>query len=693
MDMLVYILPVALFVITLIIILALRAEDKKSRSLSNVKEKIVTFRNEASQTVKRVQETCHDSIDKIQAKQSEVDRVIHEIDLSLDNLKNHKRDLANLESICKGYEVTLEKLRLQTEHAENRISVVQDEVRKAESVNATIDSFKSDAALIEEDIVRQQEAVKAYLASTRVNLDAIVQEHQDKERQMLSLFSAELSKNREEFGSYLDEARADLALKRKEADACLADAISSLGEKEEQIINGINGRLDEIESKKDELSNQFDQRSEELKAEEERLNAYYLNKDKEAEDMLEQYREKLSTERDNIDSFISDKNEEFKNISSNIESNIEERRKEAEEFFSSERTKIVEQVAALSTEIENRENSALDSLNERIKIVKEEATKSEESMLNARENLSILYSELEDKLNNAYKTLFDELKTLESSVNDKVNELSTKRDDIENRANEIKSEITATFDSTISSLSQVFDKTKNELSIATDESIKSLNSKQREVEEACIKGSQDISEIHKKEFETMDAEAKAFVEQNKVKIADILNNEVSRIDGVYRAMNKIALETIENLSSRQIDIKESVSYLNQGTDETIANTVDRLNDLQRKISEKQAQLEETQKRVTETKEELFNLTEKNREMNRELLSITDKFESEQKRLDSVKKERLEEEAMLVRKKIENDNKTPSSSTSAVKSKKSKVTIESFPDDVLLGEEEDLLSED
>ena len=140
-------------------------------------------------------------------------------------------------------------------------------------------------------------------------------------------------------------------------------------------------------------------------------------------------------------------------------------------------------------------------------------------------------------------------------------------------------------------------------------------------------------------------------------------------------------------------IKESVSWLNQGADETIANTVERLNDLQRKIADKQAQLEETQKRVTETKEELFNLTEQNREVNRELLAITDKFESEQKRLDSIKKERMDEEAMLVRKKIENDNKPASTPLSAPKSKKSQVTIESFPDDFLLGEEEDLLSED
>src|SRR5574344_2082462 len=90
MDMLVYILRLILLMITVIIILALRAEDKKSRSLSNVKEKIVTFRNEAAQTMKRVQETCHDSIDKIQAEQDEANHMISDINLSLENLKNHR---------------------------------------------------------------------------------------------------------------------------------------------------------------------------------------------------------------------------------------------------------------------------------------------------------------------------------------------------------------------------------------------------------------------------------------------------------------------------------------------------------------------------------------------------------------------------------------------------------------------------
>ena len=242
---------------------------------------------------------------------------------------------------------------------------------------------------------------------------------------------------------------------------------------------------------------------------------------------------------------------------------------------------------------------------------------------------------------------------------------------------------------------ELIEKAKADLQASTNESIEKLSQKQSEVLECAAKGAEEIKAVHQKEVETMDSEAESFISKNKEKIAEILNSEVSRIDGVYRAMNKIALETIENLASRQSDIKESVSWLNQGADETIANTVERLGDLQRKINEKQALLEETQKRVTETKEELFNLTEQNREANRELTEITGKFESENKRLETIKRERMEEEALLVRKKIENDSKANNddSLASTNKSKKSKVTIQSFPDDMLLGDEEDLLTED
>ncbi len=686
MEMMVYILPVALFVITLIIILALRAEDKKSRSLQNVKEKITNFRNEATQTTKRVQETCHDSIDKIQAKEDEAQRVIADIAASLDRLTAHRHDLAALESICRSYEVTLEKLRLQTEHAENRISVVQDEVRKAEAVNVTIESFKSDAAAIEEEIVRQQEAVKVYLNGAKETLDSISLEHQEKEREMLTLFSDELSRNREEFGSYLDEARAAAVKREEESKRALEDNLERMGEKEKAIMSGIDSRLGEIEEKKESLSVLFDEREKALTEEQQRLTGFYEEKDREAEALLERYRGELADEKAVLDRYFDDKAERVRAISDEIVSDAAARKSENEAFFDSEKEKINAFLTSSMDAIVEKEKSAEADFESRKSALEEELNRNDESALNARTNLSVLYTSLEEKLRGVFASFSDSLRALEEEVKGEMEKLSESRDAINTECAASRENIEKAFSDTESRASALLSDTEGKLSAATEENIRALDSKCAEVEERSRAGEASLIEVHRKEKELITAESEEFRDSSRKELVRILSEEMTRIDGVYRAMNSVALETIENLSDRQSAIKESVSLLNQGADETIANTVDRLNDLQRRIDEKEAQLEETQRRVTETKEELFNLTEKNKTVSQELTRLSDRYDDELNRLDDARKERLEAEARLDR------NQAPAKGEefpTQSKNRKASVVMADFPED-LLGEEEDIL---
>ena len=686
MEMMVYILPVALFVITLIIILALRAEDKKSRSLQNVKEKITNFRNEATQTTKRVQETCHDSIDKIQAKEDEAQRVIADIAASLDRLTAHRHDLAALESICRSYEVTLEKLRLQTEHAENRISVVQDEVRKAEAVNVTIESFKSDAAAIEEEIVRQQEAVKVYLNGAKETLDSISLEHQEKEREMLTLFSDELSRNREEFGSYLDEARAAAVKREEESKRALEDNLERMGEKEKAIMSGIDSRLGEIEEKKESLSVLFDEREKALNEEQQRLTGFYEDKDREAEALLERYRGELADEKAVLDRYFDDKAERVRAISDEIVSDAAARKSDSEAFFDSEKEKINAFLTSSMDAIVEKEKSAEADFESRKSALEEELNRNDESALNARTNLSVLYTSLEEKLRGVFASFSDSLRALEEEVKGEMEKLSESRDAINAECALSRENIEKAFSDTESRASALLSDTEGKLSAATEENIRALDSKCAEVEERSRAGEASLIEVHRKEKELITAESEEFRDSSRKELVRILSEEMTRIDGVYRAMNSVALETIENLSDRQSAIKESVSLLNQGADETIANTVDRLNDLQRRIDEKEAQLEETQRRVTETKEELFNLTEKNKTVSQELTRLSDRYDDELNRLDDARKERLEAEARLDR------NQAPAKGEefpTQSKNRKASVVMADFPED-LLGEEEDIL---
>ncbi|MGN0905807.1 MAG: LA_3659 family protein [Bullifex sp.] len=684
--MMVYILPVALFVITLIIILALRAEDKKSRSLQNVKEKITNFRNEATQTTKRVQETCHDSIDKIQAKEDEAQRVIADIAASLDSLTAHRHDLAALESICRSYEVTLEKLRLQTEHAENRISVVQDEVRKAEAVNMTIESFKADAARIEEETVRQQEAVKAYLAGARETLDSIAGEHQEKEREMLSLFSDELSRNREEFGAYLDEAKAASLKREEEAGNALAECLRSMDEKQSAIMTGIDSRLGEIEEKKDSLSALFDERERSLSEEQERLSGFYESKDREAEAMLERYRGELAEEKAGLDRYFDEKAERIRAISDEMVCDAAARKSETEAFFEEEKGKAGAFLSSSIEAIEEKERSAEAAFLDRKASLDEELRKNDESALNARTNLSVLYTSLEEKLNAVFASFTDSLRKLEEEVRSEIENLSRSRDLISGECAQSRENIEKFRKETEENIGVLVSDTERKLSEAAGENIRALDARCAEAEERSRACEASLREVHRKETELITAESASFRENNRQELVRILSEEMTRIDGVYRAMNSVALETISNLSDRQSAIKESVSLLHQGADETIANTVERLNDLQRRLDEKQNQLEETQKRVTETKEELFNLTERNKSVSQELTRLADRYDDEKNKLDDVKRERLEEEAKLERKQASGPaDEFPTQA----RSRKASVVIQAFPED-LLGEEEDIL---
>ncbi len=685
MEMMVYILPVALFVITLIIILALRAEDKKSRSLQNVKEKITNFRNEATQTTKRVQETCHDSIDKIQAKEDEAQRVIADIAASLDRLTVHRHDLAALESICRSYEVTLEKLRLQTEHAENRISVVQDEVRKAEAVNMTIESFKSDAARIEEETVRQQEAVKAYLAGARETLDSIAAEHQEKEREMLSLFSDELSRNREEFGAYLDEAKAAALQRDEAAKRALGDNLEALGEKEAAIMTGIDSRLGEIEAKKESLSALFDEREKALTEEQDRLSAFYESKDREAEALLERYRGELSEEKAGLDRYFDEKAERIRAISDEMASDAAVKKSETEAFFEGEKEKSDAFLTAALDAIREKESAAEAEFEARKKALEEELDKNDESALNARTNLSVLYTSLEEKLNGVFASFTDSLRNLEDEVRNEVEKLSQSRDMITGECAASRENIGKCYSDTEAKVATLVSDAETRLTEAADGKIRELDAKCAEVEERSRAGEASLAEVHRKETELITAESAEFRDSNRKELVRILSEEMTRIDGVYRAMNSVALETISNLSERQSAIKESVSLLHQGADETIANTVERLNDLQRRLDEKQGQLEETQRRVTETKEELFNLTERNKSVSQELTRLSDRYDDEKNRLDDVKRERIEQEAKLENRK----NVSKAEFPIQAKNRKASVTIQDFPED-LLGEEEDIL---
>ena len=272
--MIVYIVPVALFVVTLIIILAFRAEDKKSRSLQTVKEKISMFRTESQQTMARINETSKDASERVEAKKKEVMDLIASLDSSLDNLANHKNDLVSLESICRSYEVALDKLRVQTEHAEDRIRTVQAQVEKAQQVNDLIESFRVEARAVEQNLGSIADGCRTLEEQTAANLRSIADSHQASADEMLSRFSSSLENSRQDFNAFASALQEELDGNRSDFRSYVSASLQELEDRKNEVESQSNEAVSRIESEKDSLSSLFAQNEDRLAHIKEELENY-----------------------------------------------------------------------------------------------------------------------------------------------------------------------------------------------------------------------------------------------------------------------------------------------------------------------------------------------------------------------------------------------------------------------------------
>ena len=198
------VISVILFVLSLLIFFSVRSSDKKSRSLANVNAQIKSFRSEVSATTQRLITTAQDCTDNVQTHVDKARNTVDIVNTCLDRLSQHQKDLTQLEGICVDYRRALDKLRLQTEQAENRIAVVQQEVRKAESVSDFVKSFHEEAELL----VNQMQDLKAeyvrLVTSTQESLKQQAALQKSENTDMLSQFSSAVERQKAQLVEFIN---------------------------------------------------------------------------------------------------------------------------------------------------------------------------------------------------------------------------------------------------------------------------------------------------------------------------------------------------------------------------------------------------------------------------------------------------------------------------------------------------------
>lgn len=592
------VLPVVLFVITLIIILAFRAEDKKSRSLQTVKEKISLFRSESQQTMARINETAKDAEERVDATKKEANALIADVNASLASLSNHKNDLMALESICRGYEMALEKLRLQTEHAEDRIRLVQNEVEKAGQVNALIESFHAETERVKAELDEMSTSCNALVQKTGEELDAVAENHKAKADEMLMQFSDMLSRNREEFGSFIDEVRTDIDSRHEQFKSFLDSSYATLEIRKEDVIGQTDEALGRFADDKSslealvetsktglsDLASQLDERHEEI-----------LKKVEEASLELDQSVAKRKEEA----------KAEFDELAAGLETAGQALRLSASE----EKTKLDEHAASARQDL----TTFIEDLSARMDAFEERRNEIEKDV----ENLKLSGDESYEN----FKTKLDELaSTSQTSLSARIVE---GEDNITKLAEDLKSRF-------------------------ADDSGAIF----RKLEDA----RSSLASVHEQQAALIKEENERYSSLCREDLAKAMDAEISRVSAVFDKMMNASTEQLGNFAKKLTEIKEAVSMLNQGVNESLNRGSEKLTQIQSRMAASEAGLSEAQNKVTVAKEELFNLQKEHRSLSEEVSRAQKELEWLQGQAAKAKRDRQTEEARLVKMQLSSASK-------------------------------------
>lgn len=592
------VLPVVLFVITLIIILAFRAEDKKSRSLQTVKEKISLFRSESQQTMARINETAKDAEERVDATKKEANALIADVNASLASLSNHKNDLMALESICRGYEMALEKLRLQTEHAEDRIRLVQNEVEKAGQVNALIESFHAETERVKAELDEMSASCSALVQKTGEELDAVAENHKAKADEMLMQFSDMLSRNREEFGSFIDEVRTDIDSRHEQFKSFLDSSYATLEIRKEDVIgqtdealgrfaddkSSLEALLETSKTGLSDLASQLDERHEEI-----------LKKVEEASLELDQSVAKRKEEA----------KAEFDELSAGLETAGQALRLSASE----EKTKLDEHAASARQDL----TTFIEDLSARMDAFEERRNEIEKDV----ENLKLSGDESYEN----FKTKLDELaSTSQTSLSARIVE---GEDNITKLAEDLKSRF-------------------------ADDSGAIF----RKLEDA----RSSLASVHEQQAALIKEENERYSSLCREDLAKAMDAEISRVSAVFDKMMNASTEQLGNFAKKLTEIKEAVSMLNQGVNESLNRGSEKLTQIQSRMAASEAGLSEAQNKVTVAKEELFNLQKEHRSLSEEVSRAQKELEWLQGQAAKAKRDRQTEEARLVKMQLSSASK-------------------------------------
>ena len=194
----------------------------------------------------------------------------------------------------------------------------------------------------------------------------------------------------------------------------------------------------------------------------------------------------------------------------------------------------------------------------------------------------------------------------------------------------------------------------------------------------------------------LDADRNVFISSSRDALQKGFDSMIGEIEERYQKIMDDGTSFMKTLADRVQDTRETIAMLSEGEQEKIADAVDRLKELEGKIKVSEDQLSALSEQITRTREELFTVQQDRGKLDSEIAEREKELEKLQNDMQSSKAQRINEEAALVRLKLQiaSLQKESAEAKKDAPKKKPEEMIEEFPDDIFTGSVEDVdLSDD
>lgn len=239
-------LPIFLFVLTLVIIFSLRASDKKSRGIQTVKAWLEKYKGEVEDSENSFRHFATEFEQTIANKNDAVQALVHKLDAQLAELREYSEDLVKLKNAMDTYKTALEGLAKLTEDADDKISSVQTEATRLDNVRNVIDGFRQDMKDADEHLRKhEQRVIQLERESvTRMN-EAVSETDNSMDEAMASLHK----ESQDVLASFKDMTSKDIDQRLKKID----DAFQAVIHTVQQFFGELQHKLDMVDNEANRL--------------------------------------------------------------------------------------------------------------------------------------------------------------------------------------------------------------------------------------------------------------------------------------------------------------------------------------------------------------------------------------------------------------------------------------------------------